>query len=324
MQYKMWDMQFILPADLIIMQKETDGTEEKILRILNISNSHGQDAMWLLPEVLRREVPDWEFFVAELYQAYALPEHVAAAQNDEPDYIYYTNEEGLWKKTDNVTIQHALTDQRWDVVMFNESSRYLGLDHMMSKGLVDWFLNYILENLDYKPVLLYNMTWANPTDDRFFAPDTDRQKAPERFKDTYAQRYGCDHVNLFNKLVEMTKKYLVNHEGFDKIIYNAKPIQYAWDVLGVPEWDDGQKLDLFRDYTHLSDFARLMVAYSWYAQMFAVKELTQIHVNVIPSALRATSRQIKLGDLEITQQHKKIIMESVNATLQDPLKMPDK
>lgn len=292
------------------------------MRILNISNSHGQDAVWLLPQVLRTEKPDQEFFVAELYQAYALPEHVAAAQKDAPDYIYYTNEDGSWKRTENITIKHALADGRWDVIMFNESSRYLGLDHMMSEGRVDWFLNYILENLGYKPMILYNMTWANPTDDRFFAPDTNRQKAPERFKNTYAQRYGCDHVNHYNKLVEMTKKYLVDHKGFDKIIYNAKPVQYAWDVLNVPEWDDAQKMDLFRDYTHLSDFARLIVAYSWYAQMFDVKELTQVNVNVIPSTLRATSRQIKLGDLEITAQHKRIIMESVNATLRDPFVIP--
>ena len=120
----------------------------------------------------------------------------------------------------------------------------------------------------------------------------------------------------------MTKKYLVNHTGFDKIIYNAKPIQYAWDVLGVPEWDDLQQMDLFRDYTHLSDFGRLIVAYQWYAQMFNIQELDAVNVDVIPARLRATSRQSRLGDLEITQKHKDILMESVNATLQDPFAMP--
>lgn len=292
------------------------------MKILNISNSHGVDTVWLLPEVLRAEAPDQEFLVAELYQAYALTEHVAAAKADAKDYFYRTNSDGTWVEIESVSIKMALNAERWDIIMFNESSRHLGLESVMSQGLIDWFREYILTNLDYEPTLLYNMTWANTEDERFFDPNTNRQKAPETFWETYTKRYGADHVNHYNKLVEMTKKYLVDHEGFDKIIYNAKPVQYAWDVLGVPEWDDKQTMDLFRDYTHLSDFARLMVSYNLYCHLFNVQELTAVNVNVIPAKLRATTRQQELGDETITQEHKNIIMESVNATLRDPFSIP--
>ena len=41
-------------------------------------------------------------------------------------------------------------------------------------------------------------------------------------------------------------------------------------------------------------------------------------VDVIPAAWRATVRQQKLGDEEITQQHKDILKKCVNETLKDP------
>lgn len=287
------------------------------MKILNISNSHGIDSIWHLPEVLHAELPGQKFLVAELYQSYALTEHIQAAKANEKKYRYFTNAGGNWCKAEGFSIRMALKAEHWDVIMFNEASRHLGLEEKMSQGMVDWFLNYILENLDYKPILLYNMTWANPTDDRFYT-DEGRQQPPVTFKKIYTEDYGYDHVNHYNKLVELTEKYLVKHNGFDKIIYCAKPVQYAGEVLGVPQYDPAQKLDLYRDFTHLSDFACLMVAYQWYCQMFDVQELREIRVDVIKTPRRITYRQQKMGDLIITPQHKAIIIESVNETLKDP------
>ena len=287
------------------------------MKILNISNSHGQDSTWLVPTVLRREVPDQDFLVANLYQAYALTEHIRSIQNREANHFYYTNIDGVWRKASGFSIKMALKAEHWDVIMFNESSRHLGLEGLMSQGMVDWFLNYILENLDYKPVLLYNMTWANPTDDRLYE-DTVRQRATATFKNTYTAHYGYDHINHYNKLLEMTQKYVVGH-GFDKIILGAKPILYAGEVLGVPQYDPVQKLDLYRDYTHISDFARLMVAYQWYCQMFDIPRLAEVNVDMVPAEKRAMYIQQKLPDLEITEKHKEIIIKSVNEALKDPL-----
>ena len=306
-------------------QPDTGNTQspegDDVMKILNISNSHGMDSVWLLPEVLRKEQPDLKFMVAELYQSYALTEHVQSAENGAKDYIYYTNSssgDGEWTRAENVSIKMALQAEHWDIVMFNESSRHLGHEGYMCKGLVDWFADYIHENLDYEPVLLYNMTWSNPTDMRLYE-DTTRQQAPSTFKSTYIEHYGFNHVNHYNKLVEMTKKYLVNHDAFDKLIYNATPIQYAGEVLGVPQFDEERQWELYRDYTHLSDFARLIVAYQWYAQMFDIEELSEIGVDVIRSSLRATPREAKLGDFNVTDAYKDVILKSVNWTLKNPL-----
>ena len=298
-----------------------DPSQDDVLRILNISNSHGVDSIWQLPSVLKAECPDQKFVIVELYQGYALTEHKAAAEENAAVYYYRINKGDGWTHiTSEATIQDVLQTHSWDIVMFNESSRHLGLESKMSQGLVDWFLNYILENLDYKPKMLYNMTWASPTDENFYT-DTNRQSAPSTFRNTYTKDYGFDHVNHYNQLVAMTKKYLVGHEGFDKIIYNATPVQYAGEILHVPQYDADQVYDLYRDYTHLSDYARLIVAYNWYCQMFEVEELKAVNVDVIEWENRATwnNRNEKLGDLTLTEQHKSVLMQSVNHSLKNPL-----
>lgn len=302
--------------------------EDKVLRILNISNSHGQDSVWQIPTVLNAEAPDVEYMIAECYFSGALTEHVDNAKNNKAEYIYWTrtNEDSLWNETRNVTVTYALEQEHWDYIMFNESSRHLGLESIMSKGLIDEFIEFIDRKLYYEPKLLYNMTWSNPNDDRFH--DTSYTNGNRRaglagFKETYTLHYNYDYVYHYNCLVSLTKKYLVDHPAFDKIIYNATPVQYAQTKFGVPQWDDYQVMDLYRDYTHLSDFARLMVAYSFYAQFFELEEITEVNVDVITKDMRATTWQQKLGDLTITDEHKQIIIDCVNHTLKHPLTVED-
>lgn len=301
-----------------------DPSKDNVLKILNISNSHGQDAVWLIPSVLKAEQPDLEFVVAELYMSYELVKHIEAAKNDSPDYWYQLNSGDGWTTTKDISIKYALQDQSWDIVMFNESSRHLGQESIMEQGRVDWFAEYILDNLDYEPALLYNMTWANPTDENFYT-DASRQPAPDTFKNSYTLQYGFSRVNHYNKLVEMTQKYILDLPYFDEIIFDATPIEYAYQVMGVPEYDENQVYDLYRDYTHISDFGRLIVAYNWYCQWFDIAELTEVNVDTIRWEDRAPwgNRHIKLGDLPLTAQHKNVIMESVNYSLENPLTFPE-
>jgi len=175
------------------------------MKILNISNSHGIDSVWHLPLVLKAEMPGQKFLVAQLYQAYALTEHIRDAKENAANYFYYINSGDSWFKSSGFSLKMALKAEKWDIIMFNESSRHLGLEEKMSQGMVEWFRRYILENIDHKPILLYNMTWANPTDDRFYT-DENRQRPTAIFKSIYTQNYGFNHVNHYNKLVEMTRK----------------------------------------------------------------------------------------------------------------------
>ena len=96
-------------------------------------------------------------------------------------------------------------------------------------------------------------------------------------------------------------------------------------MLGVPQYEETQTFDLYRDYTHISDYARLIVAYNWYCQMFQPEGLTEVKIDTILWQNRATwnARNEKLGDLPLTEQHKQVLIESVNHSLENPLSITE-
>ena len=174
--------------------------------------------------------------------------------------------------------------------------------------------DYIYSIIDYKPTLLFETTWSNPTDDVMYT-DPSRQTAPASFRDTYLRNYGYNRVNHYNKMMELTKKYVLPNPAFDLVIDTATPIQYATEVLGVPLSSTDRVFDAYRDYTHISDFSRVIAAYAIYTQLFGIKELTEIKTPGVNAFDRPTYREISLGDLIFTDKHKKVILESVNYTL---------
>ena len=118
------------------------------------------------------------------------------------------------------------------------------------------------------------------------------------------------------------KTYVETNEEFDLVFYSGTAIQYASETYGVPEGDPARIYDLYRDYTHLSDFGRLMVGYQLYAQIYGLEEITQVNVDLIPQHMRATEREQAFGDIVITQQHKDAIIASVNYALKNPHTAP--
>jgi hypothetical protein len=98
-------------------------------------------------------------------------------------------------------------------------------------------------------------------------------------------------------------------------------VQYAGEVLGVPQYEETQTFDLYRDYTHISDYARLIVAYNMYCQLFRPEGITEVKIDTILWQNRApwNARNQKLGDIQLTEQHKQVLIESVNHSLKNPL-----
>ena len=76
------------------------------------------------------------------------------------------------------------------------------------------------------------------------------------------------------------------------------------------------QLELWRDYTHLSDYGRLITAYAFYTQ-FTGNPVTQVGIDKIPASLRQAHFRNK-GDLIITEEMKQVIMAAANHALEDP------
>ena len=291
--------------------------EDAVMKILSIGQSHSQDSIWLFQEVLQTEMPDAQFLIAECLKSVTLVDHVKNAINEEPVYIYYTNTEGRWDMKSNehdYTIRQALEDQKWDYIIINESSRYLGLESTMEKGYVDQMINYIRGVVGNEPKLLYNWTWATPEHQGFYDPDFVPQPS-STFWANFVKDYNGDSVYHYEAMRSMVNKYIVPNKDFDRILYSATPIQYAVQVLGVDE------MLMYRDYIHLSDYGRLFIGYMWYCQLYGIEQLTEINVKVVKEHLRFW-RFEHSGDVVLTEEMKDWLMESVNWALKHPMEMP--
>lgn len=290
--------------------------EAAVFKVLMIGQSHAQDSVWLLYEVLKAEMPDKEFVVVDLYQPLTIGEHVQNIKTYNGVYDYCENRNGKVVTTPNFRIDEALMKEQWDLIAFNEATFPQTSEAEFTDGDMQFLQDFIAETATPGYKLAYNATWAQPVSKVVYT--SDRRQPPENFRENFAQRSDADRLKHFSQICHNIETYVETDEDYDLVFHSGTAIQYASETLGVPEGDPLRTMDLYRDYTHLSDFGRLMVAYLWYAQIYGIEELTEINVDVIPAHMRATDKEQLFGDLTITEEHKQIIIESVNYALKNP------
>ncbi len=122
---------------------------------------------------------------------------------------------------------------------------------------------------------------------------------------------GCSiaqHINFAKK----RRSYVWNTTA----VCPGAAIMYAIFAMERPQ------TEIYRDYTHLTDFARLMAAYAFYTQHTGEK-VTEIKIDTVPTSLRI-ARYMSQGDLIITDEMKQIILEAVNYAFDHPHEVPSK
>lgn len=294
--------------------------EDNVMKILMIGQSHAQDTVWMLYDVLKAEMPDKEFLVMDVYRSTNLDEHVQNIKNRAALYDCYENSSGKVVHTPNVTITDMIMRENWDLIVFNEAAWNQTQEEQYHDGDFEFMIDHIRRYAAPGYKLGYNATWAQPVTKLLYAAD--RRPAPASFRNQFTTYFGGDRLAHFAQISKMMETYIEPNEAFDFVFHSGTAIQYASEVHGVPEAVEDRNYELYRDYTHLSDFGRLMVAYQWYAQIFGLEELTEVKVNLIPASMRATSREQAYGDILITDMHKEAIIASVNYALQNPNKAP--
>lgn len=294
--------------------------DDNVMKILMIGQSHAQDTVWMLYDVLKAEMPDQEFLVVDVYRSVGLTEHVQNIKNQAAVYSYYENNSGAPNLIPNMTITEALVRENWDVIMFNEATWPQTYVESYQNGNFEYMINHIREYAQPGFRLAYNATWAQPVSAEVYAPE--RRQQPAGFRDTFTKNFGGSRIAHFAKICQNMETYIETNAEFDLVFYSGTAIQYASETHGVPEGDPQRIYDLYRDYTHLSDFGRLLVGYQLYAQIYGLEEITQVNVDLIPQHMRATDLEKAFGDIVITQQHKDAIIASVNYALKNPHTAP--
>ena len=246
------------------------------------------------------------------YPGGSIYEHVEFAQKDEPVYRYYKSATGKWKMENDYKLSTILKDRSWNIVLYQAAKIDLDDETLNLEGRRT-LEAYVDEALEQPHKTIWHTTWPSPNDEQLFSPEWPKQP-PENYKEKLIKRYGFDPVNQYTFMVETAKAHILGDKTYDKAICTGTAVMHAY-LSGACT-----QLDLWRDYTHLTDFGRLMVAYSLVTQL-REKPLKSIGIDTIPRRLRHKQYR-DLGNMTVTQEQKEIIIRSVNYALEHPYSIP--
>lgn len=333
------------------------------LKILIVGNSHGIDSMNLLYEVFRNEAPDKNIVLGRLYYS-----GCSIRKHAQLDSIYqYTkiNDEiyqagNGWKMMcTNVNMQYGLQDEQWDLVVMQEMNRQAGnadagtilgsFYQSFNKANYMTVINHIKENVGPDTKLAWNMTWANPNEPQYYEagnPLTIGGTSENEKKISSTIAWGKDHAMLYPPtaktpvgrafdqhymyqcIVNCVQKYIVDsteflgEKHFDMVFPSATAVQYAQEVQGLTQ------AQIYRDYTHVSDYSRLMVAYLWYAKLMGLNSIDAVNIDTIPAVFGGEKKSCYplrdaagVGAIDAAMQQR--IKEAVNWALAHPYELPD-
>ena len=287
--------------------------EKKKLNVLIIGNSHSIDAFWLLYQAYMDQHPNTDLCVGILhYNGAAIDEHINFLETGEAVIRYYRNSTGWWHIQYDVTAEAVLTDRPWDVIMMQPAKEDIADETLNQDGrhrlaaLVDRYVTTPHE-------FVWHVSWPSPNDEIFFSPDYIRQP-PVGYKDKLTRLYGFNPITQFRLQTEMTQKFVLDDTLYSNAICSGSAVMHALLTQGM------EQLDLWRDYTHLSDYGRLMVGYAITAQLTGVP-IGEIGIDEIPIRWRHKQNKSQ-GPQTVTPEMKQGIVEAANHSLKDPWNVP--
>ena len=289
---------------------ESDMTE---LNILIIGNSHSIDAFHLLYETFMDQYPDLDLTVGILhFNGCSISEHATFGQRNSRVYRYLKNDNGRWNIQIQWTMKEILQDVEWDVVMIQPAKEDLSDPTLNLKGRTA-LKKQIDKHLTTPYSLIWHVSWPSPNDETFFSPDYVRQP-PVGYKDKLTRLYGFDPVTQYSVMIGQTRQHILNDPTYFKGVCSGTAVMQAYLTQGVSQ------LELWRDYTHLSDYGRLMVGYALVAQLTG-RRIESVGINVVSKWKRHYQNR-HLGNMKVTEEMKETIIESANYTIAYAWEMP--
>lgn len=317
----------------------TDLRDKDVLKVLVLGNSHGLDSTHFLGEVFKVECPGKKVILGALYyDGCRMWQHADFLPNEKDVYWYLKNatfdgasgtvEGEKWVTTKKVTALSGIADEQWDIVVMQQMNTQSGLEGDYEQKEFDTVVNYILKHQEKEPVFLWNMVWANPDGDAYHTAGSGlcHPGNPENWatnlRNWFPGENGkyCRNV-LYDNIVRCAEKCIVPMERFADILPVGTAIQYALNVLDRPEEN------MFRDYTHLSDYGRMVVAYVWYAKIMGISRFDYIKLQDMPISLhnsKSTYPCFNETVITVSEKDKEDLRKAVNYALEKPLTNPVK
>ena len=291
--------------------------EAKILKFLTLGSSSSVDANHMLNLILGTEgVGDYEEVIVGTlyYSGCKLSQHVQFLTKNSPEYKLYLSSS---KTKDNppeilegVTMQAALQHDYWDIIFMQANGSELDGENTLANGDIQTIQSYVKEN-KRNPLAYFgwHFTTIPPVD-----PDllNTYPYSPNPYV-ANAELYNNDREACFTTRASRIEKFIVPDASFELLICSITAVQNAATSYLTEK-------DLYRDYTHSTDLARIMTAYVWYCRLMGIDQLEEVKLDAIPKQfLKSTAN--KSQDRVLTEMEKAIILESVNNALKNPLEI---
>ena len=291
--------------------------EAKVLKILTLGSSSSVDSNHMINLVAAAEGVDQydELVIGTLYYSGCkLYEHVQFLTQNSPVYNLYISSSLTPEKppqiTDDVTMEMSLRFDYWDVIFLQASGGESMEDSAFTNGNIEIIKNYVNEHkLNPLAIFGWHAIGVSSTDPDLIAmyPYT-----PNGYE-TSAAKYNYDRELMLNERTDRLERYIMSDPTYVYVVASCTAVENAITSYL------GQK-GIKRDYTHLTDVGRLIASYVWYCELFGVEQLEEIKVDAIPKAF-LKSTQDKTQDLTLTEGEKAVILEAVNNTLKNPLRI---
>ncbi len=318
-------------------------SQDGALKVLVIGNSHGLDATNLLYEVFKDQNYTKQDLVlgALYYSGCNMSQHAQFMTGNQAVYEYYENDgsnaDGSWNVTKGTVADTALNAHQWDIVVLQQMNHRAAMDSTTEYGTykaADFktVINYVKERQIGIPKFGWHMVWTNPDGEEYLDPDSSLShptKTNTDWVDVHNKWFpgtdgSFDQSVMYQKIVACTQKYIegdvsfLGSDVFDFVIPSATAVEYAQDVLGLTQ------AQIYRDYTHMNDYGRLIAAYTWYAKIMGLDQIPAVGIDAIPAVLHHSKSAYPTADsgYAVTDDMKKLIRNAVNYALDNPYELP--
>ncbi len=199
------------------------------LKILSIGNSFSVDTMEHVANIAL-SLGVKKVTLGNLYiGGCSINMHFRNAENDAPDYTYFTNSGDGWSESPSFKISDAVKSESWDFISIQHGSGDGGCysdpkSYEKLSALIDYVRSLAWQGVK----IAFNMTWvAEPTHDHH-----------------ELAFYGGDHILTYKRIAETTENTVLPTKGLDILSPVGTAVQNA-RTAGLPAL-------LTRDGYHLS------------------------------------------------------------------------
>ena len=293
----------------------TEPAEEvNVMKILTLGSSSSVDSNHMINLVAATEgIGDYEEIIISTlyYSGCSLSQHVRFLTEDAAKYTLYTSSTktpNLPPETiANVTMKDALRKDYWDIIVLQASNGETDKEESFTNGNIEIIKDYVNQHkLNPLSEFAWHFTGVPATEMDLLNtyPNT-----PNNYI-TSMEKYGFSRPAYFAPRVANIEKFIAPDPSYKFIVCSGTATMNASSSYLT-------EFDVLRDYTHATDLARVILSYTWYANIMGIEKLDAINLDAIPkNFLRST--QNKAVDRPITDAEKDIILESVNNALAHP------